>query len=201
MGNDVKPIQTVYAGCHFRSRLEARWAVFFDTLGVRWQYEVEGYETPHGMYLPDFWLPELEYSIEIKPSPPTEIEQAKLASVGKYLDAKGAFIATEPIKAIHSIWDKPTNFYQVWPFWDCDYRWCVCSDCGRFEIKFEGRSDRMSCKCCAKCHYGVEHECSKSGGCRRSEHGDKGYADNDPVLARAYARATMARFEHGETPR
>lgn len=30
----IQAIQTRYAGHHFRSRLEARWAVFFDYLGV-----------------------------------------------------------------------------------------------------------------------------------------------------------------------
>lgn len=47
-------IETEYAGYFFRSRLEARWAVFFDQLGIRWEYEPEGYETPFGRYLPDF---------------------------------------------------------------------------------------------------------------------------------------------------
>ena len=32
----MKPIETVYKGFKFRSRLEARWAVFFDACGVRW---------------------------------------------------------------------------------------------------------------------------------------------------------------------
>lgn len=50
----VKAIQTRYAGCHFRSRLEARWALFFDHLGIRWEYEPEGFETSAGRYLPDF---------------------------------------------------------------------------------------------------------------------------------------------------
>lgn len=57
MGDEIKAIETEYAGCRFRSRLEARWAVFFDALDIRWQYEVEGYETPEGRYLPDFLLP------------------------------------------------------------------------------------------------------------------------------------------------
>ena len=39
----MKPIETVYKGFKFRSRLEARWAVFFDACGVRWEYEPEGY--------------------------------------------------------------------------------------------------------------------------------------------------------------
>lgn len=52
----IKAIETHYAGHRFRSRLEARWAVFFDKLGIAWEYEPEGYETPHGRYLPDFRL-------------------------------------------------------------------------------------------------------------------------------------------------
>lgn len=53
-----RPIETHYAGCHFRSRLEARWAVFFDTLGIQWQYEPQGFEHEDGTgrYLPDFQL-------------------------------------------------------------------------------------------------------------------------------------------------
>ena len=37
----VKPIETVYKGYRFRSRLEARWAVFFDALDIEWYYEPE----------------------------------------------------------------------------------------------------------------------------------------------------------------
>jgi hypothetical protein len=50
----IRPIETVYKGYRFRSRLEARWAVFFDTLGLPWEYEPEGFELPAGRYLPDF---------------------------------------------------------------------------------------------------------------------------------------------------
>lgn len=50
-------IQTSYAGCRFRSRLEARWAVFFDHLGIGWEYEPQGYVLSDGScYLPDFLL-------------------------------------------------------------------------------------------------------------------------------------------------
>lgn len=52
-----RAIETHYAGCRFRSRLEARWAVFFDTLGIEWHYEPQGFETDAGRYLPDFYLP------------------------------------------------------------------------------------------------------------------------------------------------
>lgn len=51
----ARAIETRYKGYRFRSRLEARWAVFFDALGLRWEYEPEGFELPGGVrYLPDF---------------------------------------------------------------------------------------------------------------------------------------------------
>ena len=70
----LKAIDTHYAGHRFRSRLEARWAVFFDTMGWRWEYEAQGYELPHRIsgregvirYLPDFWLPDLNAHAEVK---------------------------------------------------------------------------------------------------------------------------------------
>jgi hypothetical protein len=52
----IKAIETRYKGYKFRSRLEARWAVFFDAMGIVWDYEREGYQLPSGYYLPDFWL-------------------------------------------------------------------------------------------------------------------------------------------------
>jgi hypothetical protein len=63
----IKPIETHYAGCRFRSRLEARWAVFFDQLEIHWEYEAQGYALPSGAsYLPDFWLPKLGLHVEVK---------------------------------------------------------------------------------------------------------------------------------------
>lgn len=63
----LKAIETVYHGYRFRSRLEARWAVFFNTLGWRWEYEKEGFEFEDGTrYLPDFWLPDIEAWVEVK---------------------------------------------------------------------------------------------------------------------------------------
>lgn len=51
----IKAIETEYNGYRFRSRLEARWAVFFDALGVKYEYEPDGFVLPSGRkYLPDF---------------------------------------------------------------------------------------------------------------------------------------------------
>ena len=51
----IKAIETSYKGYRFRSRLEARWAVFFDAAGFDWSYETEGFKLTSGeWYLPDF---------------------------------------------------------------------------------------------------------------------------------------------------
>lgn len=72
----IQAIQTRYAGCHFRSRLEARWAVLFDHLGIEWEYEPQGVMVSHRLtreegsfsYLPDFWLPGEGLWAEVKGS-------------------------------------------------------------------------------------------------------------------------------------
>jgi hypothetical protein len=85
----IQPIETWYRDFRFRSRLEARWAVFFDAVGIPWRYEEQGYDlsrvrvpdepgsaaayTPF-WYLPDFYLPEQDCWIEVKPSTPSERE-------------------------------------------------------------------------------------------------------------------------------
>lgn len=66
MNQRFEAIETRYAGCRFRSRLEARWAVFFDALNVRWDYEPEGFVLGTELYLPDFWLPDIKLWVEVK---------------------------------------------------------------------------------------------------------------------------------------
>jgi hypothetical protein len=50
--NAIKSIETTYRGARFRSRLEARWAAFYDLLGWRSEYEPIELEN----YIPDFIL-------------------------------------------------------------------------------------------------------------------------------------------------
>jgi len=94
--NGIQPIITKYKGIDFRSRMEARTAVFLDALGIKWEYEKEGYEIDNGnseiiRYLPDFYIPvqgdgsvkSLDYFIEVKGIYPTndEINKACLLAV------------------------------------------------------------------------------------------------------------------------
>jgi hypothetical protein len=69
----IKAIPTVYRGIVFRSRNEARWAVFLDELDIDWIYEPEGWELrePHEdgrpiRYIPDFYLPNDQMFFEVK---------------------------------------------------------------------------------------------------------------------------------------
>lgn len=75
---DIKPIETFYNGYRFRSRLEARWAVFFDDLGIEYEYEPEGFKLSDGrFYLPDFYLPKFSIFVEIKPRRSSDDGKAK----------------------------------------------------------------------------------------------------------------------------
>lgn len=65
----MKVIETFYNGYRFRSRLEARWAVFFNSLKIKYEYEPEGFVLADGIcYLPDFYLPQLGVYVEVKAS-------------------------------------------------------------------------------------------------------------------------------------
>lgn len=67
MPNDtIAAIETDYRGVTFRSRLEAKWAAFFDLMGWPWQYEPLDLKG----YIPDFilTLPHAPVLVEVKPA-------------------------------------------------------------------------------------------------------------------------------------
>lgn len=84
------PKETIYKSYRFRSRLEARWAVFFDKLNIVWEYEFDGYDLngKSYSYLPDFWLPTQEYFVEIKGAHPTRDEENKARLLALNLNKK-----------------------------------------------------------------------------------------------------------------
>jgi len=92
----IKAIETHYKGYRFRSRLEARWAVFFDALGIEWEYETEGFDLGKwGKYLPDFWIKHSVkaladdgwgFWVEIKPN---KIDEAGFDKVAKLAEHTG----------------------------------------------------------------------------------------------------------------
>ncbi len=82
----IAAVSTHYGPLKLRSRTEARWAVFLDAAGIRYQYEFEGYSLRDGYYLPDFWLPDLSVFLEIKGVEPTEAEVAKCAQLADLVE-------------------------------------------------------------------------------------------------------------------
>lgn len=93
----IKAIETRYKGYRFRSRLEARWAVFFDALKIAWEYEPQGFDLGElGCYLPDFWLPEWGCWAEVKPEEPSCEEVRRLEALADETDHPAVFLIGTP---------------------------------------------------------------------------------------------------------
>lgn len=129
---EINAIETRYAGHRFRSRLEARWAVFFDALGVKWQYEPQGYIIKVGErevpYLPDFFLPSLKTWVEVKGSrdhlDPDLLEAA--------VDARRGLPTLDGTDRIRLLILGPIpEPGKTWLHWrvEMDYLRCFCDSC------------------------------------------------------------------------
>lgn len=69
VGRGENVIPTTFQGVQYRSRTEARWAVFFDALGLSFSYEPERIELSTGeIYIPDFFIDDFQAYFEVKPS-------------------------------------------------------------------------------------------------------------------------------------
>lgn len=108
----IKPIETIYNGYRFGSRLEARWAVFFDTLGIKYEYEKEGYDIDGTYYLPDFWLPELDCWFEVKGQEPTQQECKKASALALYSE-KHVYLAVGEISESSKMFHFYVHAYLV----------------------------------------------------------------------------------------
>lgn len=92
----IKAIPTHYAGHKFRSRTEARWGVFCDSVGRKYSYETQGYRLPNGLtYLPDFYLPEIRTWVEVKGVMDDE-DQAKILEFARWRNEPIAVLGDIP---------------------------------------------------------------------------------------------------------
>ncbi len=186
----IKPIETMYHGYRFRSRLEARWAVFFDALEIPYQYEAEGYNLDGLYYLPDFWLPDQRCFFEVKGQTPTEQEDRKQYALAEqsrhpvYVFV-GDIPAPEDLDPSSPMHWEGGFFYGE--YWDHYQYWCECPDCGALGIVFGGHTTMFA----PFCHNCSDHRCGPLTYDRR-----RGFASSR--LLAAYAHARQARFEHGE---
>jgi len=89
-------IPVVYKNHLFRSTLEGKCAVFFDRMGLGYQYEPRKFETPLGWYLPDFFFYKHGVWVEVKPEHPSEEEFEKLKAVDEQVDGVCCFLVGFP---------------------------------------------------------------------------------------------------------
>lgn len=124
----LRPLETRYAGCRFRSRTEARWAVFFDAAGLRFQYEPEGFSIRSGCYLPDFYLPDVRLFFEVKGAEPTDEERRKCAELCEQAECELLLAVGNPEERFNLIWfdragERPERYvlardrYSACGFW------------------------------------------------------------------------------------
>jgi hypothetical protein len=174
----MRPIETNYKGYLFRSRIEARWAVFFDSLGVVFEYEKEGYQLRNMRYLPDFWLPQQDCWVEIKGQQPTELEEHRASLLAKYTQKKVyLFAGAIPLPNNPDDMGSAVSYFEGEDngevITDEPYWWCECPTCGLVGICFSGWISRLPC--------------------RHHEHEDIPGL-NTPRLLAAYIVARSARF-------
>lgn len=125
----INAIPTTLDGITYRSRLEARWAMFFGLIGVNFEYEPEGYSDGTVMYLPDFWIPSIDAFFEIKPS--VEYDETKPSALVKMTE-KDVYVTTgrphDQQEGIH-VFTKEGG-------WDNYHEWCACPHCKKLGIEY-----------------------------------------------------------------
>jgi hypothetical protein len=183
----IKAIETQYKGYCFRSRLEARWAVFFDALGIEWEYEPEGFELSDGTwYLPDFHLPGREWWIEIKPVLPTGDELSKCRQLCGPTRQRVYLVigipGKEKIYSFHWLDDHVEHGYENTAGFGefTTGKWALAMSLSAKQSEPLDALDGMFC---------VFPEMRGL------------FTRNTPRIRAAIKRARGARFEHGETPR
>lgn len=141
-------LQTEYKGHMFRSRIEARWAVFFDTMRLPWEYESHGFEIEGTRYLPDFQVQLTTGRVwfEVKGDAPTPVEIEKARKLAKATN-RGVLIAFGNFSSGHPPFPVPV-MVGVRPDGSMDglYEWWHCSTCDRVGFKKIGQ-DFDGCSC------------------------------------------------------
>lgn len=186
----IKAIDTYYSNHKFRSRLEARWAVYFDELATSWGYEQEGFELGNGVrYLPDFYLPRYKIYVEVKPKPFLFYEHNKCKRLANFTRK----IVVEVV-GVPNV--RPCNIIVP-------YTYYVCPDCGRKENFLIGE-DISHCGCNKKVksiNAVMENEAILLLHSPKESFKPLYYTTymddytNDKVIQRAIRKATEARFE------
>jgi hypothetical protein len=207
-------IQTRYNGHLFRSRLEARWAVWLDSLGIKYAYEVQGFSLDGEAYLPDFWLPfpsgtawpqgtppVAGYWLEIKPAPLTDREEQLLSRLAQHTKHHAQAFAGDPWPGEFALYTASLPGGSSFaPPTLCPF--CRGSGAGyAIPVEREWRGKRFSalepnpCPC---------QTAPADWWLKGHLHGFfsnlLGQIPDQEQVNRAFQRARSARFEHGESP-
>lgn len=184
--SELKAIETQYNGYRFRSRLEARWAVFLDAAGVPYKYEPEGYDLDGILYLPDFYLPKLECWFEVKGGKVTD-EAAHKAYMLCRATRQTVLMAGDMFNENPHVW------LWRWRYMDGmniqavvlrpDTVWAQCSECGtivpaRYQVD---ENDYVPMSSLGRC------ECT-----------NERWEPLSDGMVTAYQAGRQARFEYGE---
>ena len=137
-------------GYRMRSKIEAKWALFFENISVEYFYEPDtiALERTDGKitnYLPDYFLPEIGCYIEIKLDKcPTEQECSKCYMLAVQT-GKDVFLFYEELGK------KNMNGYKYYATTGAflpQMRWCQCPRCSAFGITHMGLVAELPCGCC-----------------------------------------------------
>ena len=198
--SEIKAIETEYNGYRFRSRLEARWAVFFDALGVKYEYEPEGFDLGNGVYyLPDFLIHDViprfaqgdklqDLYVEVKGTPNAE-DANKIALFAEKYPIWVVGNLPDPDDYIESCMGQRRDF--------CENK--ICTN----KLNFPNR-----CVFCPYDHGTIDGDCCFEFSLgfdygTLSFHGADSNYDFGAYyqeIEQALTKARQARFEHGETP-
>jgi hypothetical protein len=147
----MKALETVYKGVRFRSRIEARHAILFDQLEIKWEYEPEGFKmkTEKGTicYLPDFYLPEVYLRGFIKPGVYFEVKPSYSnaeESQEKFNNFDGPLVVACGTPDLQAYGDHEWMFEWHKDRWDNCMYFKYCEKCMLFEIEF---SEGNYCVC------------------------------------------------------
>lgn len=187
----IKPIETEYKGYRFRSRLEARWAVFFDACGVEWEYEPEGFELKNGIrYLPDFLLHDVrtqagrercELYVEVKGN----MQKSDFSKILSFAyDGFSGNQNLKPVRRIFVVGNMPDGTFDSIIR---DYCSCILG-IGPFSMQTVSGDESAAIPCIDKNGEFSLHD---------EKHGDM---IDDKKTKLAYCVARQARFEHGDEP-
>lgn len=99
--NKLASVETTYKRHTFRSPVKARWAVFFDALGITWKCKPHGFDMGDGLrYAPDFWLPFLRadwgYWVEVTTDVPTSQAVERMRQLTRLSGHHGYFLCGQP---------------------------------------------------------------------------------------------------------